>query len=94
MREVKKILQDESVHLVWITSHRLKRAINKVSASEFVDDCILLETIVKRITVRENYDAGFTFIDGSKAKEHIADTGKIRVHEKKSNRRKDLSPST
>lgn len=79
MREVKKILQDEMAHLVGITSKKLKRAINRVSASEFVGDYKLLETIVKRITVRENHEARFTFIDGSKAKEHIAGTGKILV---------------
>ena len=83
MREVKKILQDEMAHLVGITSKKLKRAINRVSASEFVGDYKLLETIVKRITVKENHDAGFAFIDGSKAKKNIEGTGKIRVHGKK-----------
>ena len=76
MREVKKILQDEMDHLVGLAGNELKRAINKASASEFVGDYKLFETIIKRITVRENHDAGFTFIDGSKAKEHIACTGK------------------
>lgn len=79
MREVKKILQDEMAHLVGITSKKLERAINRVSASEFVGDYKLLETIIKRITVRENHDAGFAFIDGSKANEHIAGTGKTKV---------------
>lgn len=93
MREVKKILQDEMIHLVGLAGNELKRAISKPFDSKFVGDYKLLETIVKRITVRENYNAGFTFIDGSKAKEHIAGTGKIRVYGKKSNIRKDLSPS-
>lgn len=79
MREAKKILQDEMAHLVWMTSQKLKRVINKVSASEFVGDYKVLETIIKCITVRENHDARFTFIDGSKAKEHIEGTGKTKV---------------
>lgn len=79
MRELKKILQDEMVHLVGLARSELKRAISKPFDSEFVGDYKLLETIVKRITVRENHEVRFTFIDGSKAKEHIAGTGKILV---------------
>lgn len=79
MREIKKILQNDMAHLVRITSNKLKRAANKGSTTEFIGDYKLLEVIVKRITVREKYDASFTFIDESKAKVHIAGTGKTQL---------------
>ena len=75
----RKDLIYEKANLTGLTGDRITRTINKVSDSEFVGDYRLLETIVKRITVRENHDAGFTFIDGSKAREHIEGTGKTKV---------------
>ena len=72
----RKDLIYEITNLTGITGDRITRTINKASASEFVGDYKLLETIVKRITVGENHDAEFNFIDGTKAKEHIAGTGK------------------
>lgn len=53
MREVKKILQDEMVYLVGLVGNKLKRAISKLFDSQFVGDYKLLETIVKRITIRK-----------------------------------------
>lgn len=38
MREVKKILQDEMVHLVGLAGNELKRAISKPFDSKFVGD--------------------------------------------------------
>lgn len=88
----RKDLIDEMTHLTGIASSELKRTISNVSASEFVGDYKLLETIVKRITVRENHDAGFTFVDGSKAKEHITGTGKTKVKGKEKQQKKRPEP--
>lgn len=75
----RKDLIEKIANLTGLPSDKITRTINKVSASEFVGDYKVLETIIKCITVRENHDAGFTFIDGSKAKGHIEGTGKTKV---------------
>ncbi len=75
----RKDLIEKIANLTGLPNDKITRTINKVSASEFVGDYKVLETIIKRITVRKNHDAGFTFIDGSKAKEHIEGTGKTKV---------------
>lgn len=61
----RKDLIEKIANLTGLPSDKITRTINKVSASEFVGNYKLLETIVKHITVKENHDAGFTFIDGS-----------------------------
>lgn len=80
----RKDLIEKIANLIGLPSDKITRTINKISASEFVGDYKLLETIIKCLTVKENHDAGFTFIDGSKANEHIAGTGKTKVQRKMS----------